>query len=63
VRYILLIIPFIAVLWVPFFASGKPELFGIPYFYWYQFLWVIISAALTAWVYMLDKKRGEGKSR
>lgn len=63
VRYLLLLIPFIATLWVPFYASGKPEAFGIPFFYWYQFLWVIISAVLTAFVYWLDLRRKETKPK
>lgn len=51
--YVLLIIPFIATLWVPFYAGPNPALGGIPYFYWYQFLWVIITAVLTAVVYFI----------
>jgi len=51
--YILLIVPFIATLWVPFYAGAKPELNGIPFFYWYMFLWVIITAVLTAVVYFV----------
>jgi len=53
--YLLLVIPFIALLWVPFYNSIQPELAGIPFFYWYQFLWVIIGAALTAVVYLVTK--------
>ncbi len=49
----LLIIPLIATLWVPFYASAEPSFQGIPYFYWYQFLWVVITAILTAIVYFL----------
>jgi hypothetical protein len=49
--YLLLVVPFIAILWIPFYASGEPAFFGIPYFYWYQFLWIFISAVLTAIVY------------
>ncbi|MGA7119748.1 MAG: DUF3311 domain-containing protein [Polyangiaceae bacterium] len=48
---LLLIVPFIGTLWVPFFNALEPRLGGIPYFYWYQFLWVGISATLTAIVY------------
>jgi uncharacterized membrane protein len=51
--YILLIAPFIATLWVPFYAGDTPELSGIPFFYWYMFLWVIITAVLTALVYVV----------
>jgi hypothetical protein len=54
--YLLLLLPFIAMLWVPSYASGQPELFGIPYFYWYQFLWILISAALTAIVYFATRE-------
>ncbi|MBV9523072.1 MAG: DUF3311 domain-containing protein [Alphaproteobacteria bacterium] len=49
--WILLAIPFIAVLWVPFYNAAEPAWEGIPFFYWYQFLWVIIAAILTAIVY------------
>ena len=34
--YLLLIVPFIALLWVPFYNRIEPQLFGIPFFYWYQ---------------------------
>jgi hypothetical protein len=54
--YLLLLVPFIAILWVPFYASGTPELFGFPFFYWYQFLWILISAVLTAIVYFVTRE-------
>ncbi len=49
--YVLLAAPFVALLWVPFYASVAPQILGVPFFYWYQFLWVIISGILTAIVY------------
>ena len=49
---ILLIIPFIAVLWVPFYDRAEPSVAGFPFFYWYQLLWVLLSAAITGWVYL-----------
>lgn len=53
---LLLIIPFIATLWVPFYGSVDPELGGaIPFFYWYMFVWVIITALITGLVYALTK--------
>ena len=55
--YLLLVIPFVAVLWVPFYASTTPEIAGFPFFYWYQFLWVLISAILTAIVYFATSRR------
>ncbi|MGH9760417.1 MAG: DUF3311 domain-containing protein [Blastocatellia bacterium] len=49
--YILLLAPFVGVLWVPFFNRVEPAIWGIPFFFWYQFLWVVISALITAFVY------------
>ncbi len=47
----LLIIPYIGLLWVPFYNSRDPVLFGFPFFYWYQLLWVPVTAILTYIVY------------
>jgi hypothetical protein len=55
--YILLLIPVIATLWPPFFNSVDPKLAGMPYFYWYQLLWVVLSAILTYIVYAATKSR------
>ena len=49
--YLLFLIQFIAVLWPPFYNKIEPTWLGMPFFYWYQLLWVIISAVLTAIVY------------
>jgi len=49
--YLLLVIQFILLLWVPSYNKLEPSWAGIPFFYWYQMLWVIISAVLTAIVY------------
>ena len=48
---VLLLAPFVAVMWVPFFNLVNPEVWGIPFFFWYQFLWVVTSAVVTALVY------------
>jgi membrane protein implicated in regulation of membrane protease activity len=48
---VLLLAPFVGVLWVPLFNAIEPKLWGIPFFFWYQFLWVAISAIVTALVY------------
>jgi hypothetical protein len=50
---LLLLIPFIAMLWPPFYNFRNPEFIGIPFFYWFQLLWIIISGILTAVVYFL----------
>lgn len=49
-------VPFIGVLWVPFFNTVEPTLGGVPFFYWYQLMWIGISAVLTIVVYLLTEK-------
>jgi hypothetical protein len=51
---ILFILPFIAILWVSSYNRLTPELFGFPFFYWYQLLWVVLSAALAGIVYKAE---------
>lgn len=51
---LLLLIPFIVLCWPPFYNFRDPEFAGIPFFYWFQLLWVIITAVITAVVYLLD---------
>lgn len=51
-----LVIPFIAMLWVSSYARLTPELIGIPFFYWYQMAWVVISTALTFTAYRLVRR-------
>ena len=60
--HLLLVIPFVATLWVPFYNALEPTLFGFPFFYWYQFLWIAISAALTGVVYFATGT-GRGSKR
>ena len=59
--YLLLLIPFVAVLWPPFYNSVEPVILGFPFFYFYQMLWVILSGIIIAIVYFaVDSKRVEG---
>jgi hypothetical protein len=60
--YVLLLLEFPAVLVPSFYARQTPQLWGIPFFYWYQLLWVIIAAVLTAVVYVATTN-GNGKAR
>src|ERR1700742_3532256 len=36
--YLLLLAPYLALGWVPFYDRALPDLAGIPFFYWYQLL-------------------------
>jgi len=51
----LLLIPWIAMVWVSSYNRVDPQLWGFPFFYWYQLLWVLISAVITAFVYFMTR--------
>lgn len=52
---LLLVLPFIAMLWVSSYDSAEPMLAGVPFFYWYQLLWILIGAALIGLVYAVER--------
>lgn len=60
---VLLAIGIILPLIVPMYARAKPTLFDIPFFYWYQMLWVFIDAFLLWIIYVIvtreDRRRRE----
>ena len=43
----------IGALWVPFYNRAEPSLYGIPFFYWFQLAWILVTAAATAIAYRL----------
>jgi hypothetical protein len=47
----LLVIPLIGTLIPAFYNKANPTLFGIPFFYWYQLLWIPITVTLTIVVF------------
>jgi len=52
---VLLLVPFVALLVPNFYAHADPRLAGIPFFVWYQFLWVILGVAITGLVYAASR--------
>ncbi|MGW2617963.1 DUF3311 domain-containing protein [Streptomyces sp. NPDC001500] len=57
-----LLAPFAAMLWVGSYAKVDPAFIGIPFFYWYQMLWVPLSAALTVTAYKLWQRDQRGRA-
>ena len=57
---ILLAIPCVALALVPTYSRTTPKLWGWPFFYWYQVLWVLITPVLTYSAYLIIKRtRGD----
>ncbi|MEW2612845.1 DUF3311 domain-containing protein [Streptomyces sp. NPDC047880] len=57
-----LIAPFVAMLWVGSYAKTDPAFIGIPFFYWYQMAWVLISTGLTMIAYKLWQRDQRARS-
>ena len=48
---LLLLLPYLGLLWVPLYNRTDPVLLGFPFFYWYQLLWVPLTVLLIWVVY------------
>jgi hypothetical protein len=49
---------------VPSYAKARPVLWGFPFFYWYQLMWMFIEAAMVYAAYLLiNRVRRDGGSR
>jgi Protein of unknown function (DUF3311) len=57
----LLVIPLIGTLLPTFFNHADPRLAGIPFFYWYQMLWIPIAVSITLLVYRVGARAGGGR--
>jgi len=60
---LLLLIPLVALALVPTYAKDGPHLWGFPFFYWYQFLWVFLASGFTwgAFVVIARARRGDDR--
>ena len=54
----LLSIPMWATLLPWIYNKRDPQLFDIPFFYWYQLLWIPLSVLCTLAVYRLTRDEG-----
>ncbi|HET7267596.1 MAG TPA: DUF3311 domain-containing protein [Oleiagrimonas sp.] len=53
---IILLLPCIALLWVPFYNRIEPQIGGFPFFYVWLVGWTVITAALTWLVWRVQKR-------
>jgi hypothetical protein len=50
---LLLAVPYVALLFVPLYNFESPPVLGIPFFYWYQLLWIPITSLI---IYIVFRK-------
>lgn len=49
--YWLFLLPFAALLYPPLYAHANPHIWGIPFFYTYQAVWLGLTAGISTFVY------------
>jgi hypothetical protein len=54
--YLLFLVQFAVILWPPLYNKAEPAVLGVPFFYWFQLAWVIVSAVITAVVYFATRE-------
>jgi Protein of unknown function (DUF3311) len=49
---VLLALPYLGLCFPALYTRATPALLGFPFFYWYQFAWVIATSGLLGLVYL-----------
>jgi hypothetical protein len=57
VATVLIAVAIVVPLLVNTYASEKPRLWGFPFFFWYQLLWVFIASGCTFGAYLIIERR------
>jgi Protein of unknown function (DUF3311) len=60
---LLILAPIVALMLVGTYANEGPRLWGFPFFYWYQLLWVFIASGCTYLAYVLVHNARRGGDR
>jgi hypothetical protein len=55
--YALLVLPFVGTLLPFLYNHASPSLFGLPFFYWYQLSWVVVTSLLLGVVAFVFRRR------
>jgi hypothetical protein len=51
--YALFLLIVVVALWVPLYNRLEPSWHGIPFFYWFQMVWIVVTAVATVLAYRL----------
>jgi hypothetical protein len=60
---LLVLAPIVALLWVGSYSKEGPQLWGFPFFYWYQLMWVFIASGCTYLAHLLISNARRGGDR
>ena len=54
---LLLLVPIVMPLLVNVYAKEEPTLGGVPFFFWYQFMWIPLAALITTICYRIVSRQ------
>lgn len=60
---VILLAAIVVPLLVPTYDQANPRLFGFPFFYWYQLLWVFLAAGLCGLSFWLLRREAAARDR
>ncbi len=49
--HVILFVPFFTAICVPLYNRIEPSFYGIPFFYWFQVVLIVVAAVVTALAY------------
>lgn len=52
----LLVVPLIATAFPQLYARTEPTVMGMPFFYWYQLAWTLLTGIVTGIAYLLTRE-------
>jgi hypothetical protein len=55
--YLLLLVPYAAMLFVPSYNRIEPALAGIPFFYWYQLMWIVLGVVILLPAFLVGERK------
>ena len=57
---VLTLLPFVGLLIVPGYSKTSPVIGGLPFFYWYQILWLFLATVLFGSAAVIWNRSEEG---
>jgi uncharacterized membrane protein len=60
---VILLVTMVALLAVPTYSHLTPSIGGIPFFYWYTLMWLVINAVLQVIAYLILSRAARRRDR
>jgi hypothetical protein len=61
--WLVLALPYAGLCFPGLYARATPALLGFPFFYWYQFAWVVVTSAMLWFVYLAVRRPEQQRAK